>query len=370
MKGEKIVYILGAGFSIEAKAPSQEKLVGAIFNEHLKSPHLFEEKKFKVFESFLSDTLLIPKTSQEFIPLEDIFTPIDRCLMDNLSFRDKNVQQLREIRETVYYLIGTLLKHLLHGPEKEYIDLFAKYIVEKCSIRKDWKYKEADPISVLGTNWDILLDTSLKTYIETNYEDKAVVDYCCYISSYNEYDKTVMPGLEMLGKGGFNVKYLKLHGSLNWLQCPSCQRVYVDMSNKIAIDQYHLKEPCRHCEENLGASNSHILESNLIMPTFLKNFGNAQYKIIWQNAGVELSEASKVVFIGYSLPMADFEMRQLLARMIRPNAEIVVVDYSKDSDNLDPKAVELEKRFKVFFGNRPISFEWDGAKTYITSICN
>jgi hypothetical protein len=42
--------------------------------------------------------------------------------------------------------------------------------------------------------------------------------------------------------------------------------------------------------------------------------------------GIEISEATEIIFIGYSLPNADFEMRQLLSRMTRESAEITVVD--------------------------------------------
>jgi len=281
-----------------------------------------------------------------------------------LSFREHGIEQLKEIRGLVYYLIGKLLQHLLQGPNKEYIDVFAKYLVEESSKRANGNYRLVDPVSVLSTNWDIMLDTSIKQEIEDRFPDKAVVDYCCYISSFYPQDETVKPGLEMLGKGGFNVKYLKLHGSLNWLQCPSCQRVYVDMSNKIAINQYEAKEKCRHCQKNLGESDSHELTSNLIMPTFLKNLNNTQYKLIWQNAGVELSEASKIIFIGYSLPMANFEMRELLARIVKTSAEIEVVSFSQNAIS-DHNAVDLQKRYSIFFGKRKVSFYWRGAKNYI-----
>jgi NAD-dependent SIR2 family protein deacetylase len=173
-----------------------------------------------------------------------------------------------------------------------------------------------------------------------------------------------MPGLEKLGMGGFNVKLIKLHGSLNWLQCPRCLRVYVDLDNKIAIDQYLHPVKCRHCNKNFGENVSHVLVSNAIMPTFLKNFSNPQYKLIWQNAGVELAEASKIVFIGYSLPAADFEMRQLLSRMVRDSAEIHVVDWG-DEDSERCQATRT--RYRTFFGNRTIGFDWKGAKAYVST---
>ena len=87
------------------------------------------------------------------------------------------------------------------------------------------------------------------------------------------------------------------------------------------------------------------------MPTYLKNLSNPQYKLIWQNAGVELSEANRIVFIGYSLPQADFEMRQLLARMVRENAEITLVGFSKNPQS-DKDFLNLTNRHNVFFGER------------------
>ena len=265
------------------------------------------------------------------------------------------------MRGLIYYLMGKTLQEILANAndKKEYVDVFAQYLLKECSVRKT--NKKADPVSVISTNWDILLDTSIQKVIDASKQD-AVVDYCCYIGSFAEGDERIKPGVEVLGRGGFNVKLLKLHGSLNWLQCPQCLRVYVDLDDKIAVDQYLMHETCRHCNKHFGEQRSHELISNLIMPTFLKDFSNPQYKLIWQNAGIELSEADKVVFIGYSLPQADFEMRQLLARMLRTDAEIEVVTY----DNGDKKALELFKeRYDVFFGKRKPTYYLKGAKQYV-----
>jgi NAD-dependent SIR2 family protein deacetylase len=289
--------------------------------------------------------------------------------LDNISFRELNAEDINSTRENIHYLISRMFDYLLqHDSKKEYINKFANNLVNKASVRIDNNYKNKDPVSVISTNWDILLDNSIKSAIDKNYADKAVVDYCCYVSSHRPDDETVMPGLEMLGRGGFNVKLLKLHGSLNWLQCPRCQRVYVDFFNKIAMMHFTNKVKCRHCEKNFSEdTTSHNLVSNLMMPTFLKNLSNPQYKLIWQNAGIELSEASKIVFIGYSLPQADFEMRQLLARMVRNNAAIEVVDFGEaESHNI----IQMKKRYQVFFGKRDVKFHLDGAKSYIDNLVN
>lgn len=359
----KTVYVLGAGFSKEAKAPSQEEIVAKIFEVHEEDNQILGSEKISKFKEFLKDTLHIPEHMHRSIPLEDIFTPLDRCILDNMSFRNLSVETIKEKRALIYELIGNTIAHILENSNKDYINQFANYLVKSCSIRKSNNYSQLDPVSVITTNWDILLDNSIYNEIQSKRLD-AVVDYCCYISSYDKNDETVKPGLEVLGRGGFNIKLLKLHGSLNWLQCPRCHRLYVKFNYKIAMNPYNdiNKPSCRHCNDNFSRHTSHRLISNLIMPTFLKDLTNPQYKLIWQNAGIELSEAKKIIFIGYSLPQADFEMRQLLSRMVDENTEIEVVDYESSTNNKN--YLDLINRYSQFFG-RNIKVHNKGAKNFI-----
>ena len=360
----KTVYILGAGFSVGAGAPSQANLIREIFKLNNENPSTFRSGKIEEFQKFLLETMHLPETMHESVPLEDIYTPIDSCIINNTSFRNLSVGELESKRKLILELIGITLRHLLEGSDQDYIKSFAQRLVKQSKLRKDYKYRSIDNVSVLSTNWDILLDNAIFNELE---HELAVVDYCCYVSSYEEHDDKVKPGLEILGKGGFNVKLLKLHGSLNWLQCPKCQRIYVKFNSKIALAPFSdIANPsCRHCDKNFESLDSHRLEPNLIMPTFLKDLSNPQYKIIWQNAGIELSEASKIVFIGYSLPQADFQMRQLLSRMVSSKTEIEVVDfrdpgYPEDFD-------KLIQNFKQFFGREIISHD-KGAKYYINEL--
>jgi NAD-dependent SIR2 family protein deacetylase len=361
----KTVYILGAGFSVEAGAPTQANLMSEAFKIYRKKPSDFDNERFSIFENFLKQQLNIPEENFGSVDLEDIFTPLDRCLSDNSQFRGISLDNIQEVREAVFYVVGRTIQLILNEPgtSKAYINEFADYLTNLSKIREDGNYGKYDPVSVISTNWDILLDNSLhKSIINHGYQ--AVVDYCCYISSKDEDEPNIKPGLEMLGQGGFNVKLLKLHGSLNWLQCPRCMRLYARFSRKEAMHNLLNPDSCRHCDKNFPEEETnHKLMSNLIMPTFIKDLSNPQYKIIWQNAGIEISEADKLVFIGYSLPSADFEMRQLLSRMTRKSAKIEVVDYC----NAEKEAC-LEAHWSNFFGNREIQFHFDGAKSYLEQL--
>ena len=106
------------------------------------------------------------------------------------------------------------------------------------------------------------------------------------------------------------------------------------------------------------------------MPTFLKDLSIFQLKLSWQIAGIELQEASKIVFMGYSFPMADFEFRQLLARSVRRDAKIDVVLWKTDNPKNFPKDHPIQStlpffRYNSFFGKRKINFFYDGVEDYI-----
>ena len=374
MEKKKTVYILGAGFSREAGAPVQTHIIREALKLNAKDSSCFDEDKFRKFKQFIQEQLNIAEKDLDNTDLEDIFTPLDRCLSENAQFRGIDLGQIPAIRECAFYVIGRTIQLMLNETckSKDYIDYFAQYLVQESSVRSNSEYRERDPVSVISTNWDILLDNSIyKTLQHPKYH--GVVDYCCHISSLEAGDETIKPGLEVLGRGGFNVKLLKLHGSLNWLQCPRCSRLYTTFNEKIALHPKLRKyQPCRHCNTNFPESAyKHRLSPNLIMPTYIKDLSNPQYRIIWQNAGIEIAEAEKLVFIGYSLPAADFEMRQLLSRMVRKSAKIVVVDYvDPDDDNRD-KEKELKgakEHWRKFFGSRDLAFRFDGASSYIKEI--
>lgn len=362
----KTVYILGAGFSVSAGAPTQARIIPEAFKLYNEDPTQFDKSRFDEFTEFLKNQLNVSEQKFPDIAIEDIFTPLDRCLSDSSQFRGISLDRIMRIRESVFYVIGRTIQILLTNPNnsKSYIETFANFLTEKSSQRADKSYTSKDPVSVLSTNWDILLDNSIYQNIRKNGHD-AVVDYCCYISSLDEFDTTVKPGLEKLGEGGFNVKLLKLHGSLNWLQCPRCARLYTKFQGKESMDNFIEPNSCRHCDRNFNEEEgNHVLAANLIMPTFIKDLSNPQYRLIWQNAGIEISEADTLVFIGYSLPSADFEMRQLLSRMTRKKAVIHVVDYC---DNKDTQS-NIKLHWESFFGSREIIFNFEGAEKFINTL--
>ncbi|MGE6397941.1 hypothetical protein [Chryseobacterium scophthalmum] len=362
----KTVYFLGAGFSADAGGPIQNQIIQFILDDHFNFKFSGREDILDAkeeFVEFIEKTLQIERDLWDSIALEDIFTPIDRSLSNGKSFKNFDVKELSVKRQKFHLLMGAAIKYGVdyRHKNKDYIDNFAEYVNKTARVRLVDQKK--DNISLITTNWDILLDNSLNKLVrnyskeEERIVDKklAVVDYCCYISSLDKNDHLIKPGLLALGRNGYNIKYLKLHGSMNWLHCPSCQRMYVKFGEKTMLTP---PPSCDHCHKNLKLSEDDDaikLKSNLLLPTFIKDLSNIQIQLVWQNAGIELSEASKVVFIGYSLPQADFEIRQLLSRYIPNHAEVEVVCYPKygngDFKSEEDKEKEI-KWYKTFFGAR------------------
>lgn len=379
-KRMKTVYVLGAGFSAPAGGPNQAKLLQDIFSlpsrRDIKTPR-------QRLEELLTRTLHIPKSRLSDMQLEDIFTPIDRCLADGVALRGLTQAHLQQVRLDIEYLISLAIENAFARKgyaASEYIRTFATHIVKATHRRSTLAMNKAtvssardyDPVSVISLNWDIVLDKALHATLTENdkglsgrYDPIGVVDYCCYISSLDEHDERVKPGLWALGAKGYNVKLLKLHGSMNWLQCTTCQRLFVAFDGKFTVIDPSRRQRCRHCEKNDLQSS---LQGSLVMPTFLKDLSNFQVKLVWQNAGVELMEARKVVFIGYSLPHADFEFRQLLSRTIHKDAKIRVVLWKGRTKTDRLRYLEERARYRQFFPRQIPQITGRGVISYVRNM--
>lgn len=244
MKSNKTIFFLGAGFSKDAGGPIQNEIIQNIlssdFYEHF-SDNEDVVKSIDEFKEFLRKELLLSDEKFSKIALEDVFTPIDRCISQGLSLGSYSAKSLMDLREKLHLLMARSIQYGVdfQGHNKAYITKFAHYI--NSIAKRRIANPELDGIGIITTNWDILLDNSL--YDLTKYESQslcegdslhgpiAVVDYCCYISSLDN-DPFIKPGLLALGRNGYNIKYLKLHGSMNWLHCPLCQRMYVKFGKR------------------------------------------------------------------------------------------------------------------------------------------
>jgi hypothetical protein len=100
------------------------------------------------------------------------------------------------------------------------------------------------------------------------------------------------------------------------------------------------------------ATNPPVLEPFIITPTFVKQFAMPHIQTTWHNAFVELRECTRLVFLGYSMPEADYHFRTLLRRAVRPGTEVEVILTKNDELRRIPhkyRWTSATTRFQQFF---------------------
>lgn len=283
------------------------------------------------------------------ISLEDVFTSFDKSITlhkntSNYSYVEIDKLQHSILRLFTYYFSNKVNEHDYSNKDYKEVIQFIK--------------ENLGSISILTTNWDILLENYfLHEGIKYNYN---------FNSSYVLNSE----GNIYFENNDLNcTTYLKMHGSINWYRCLKCGTLQIyerEKCGKYLFDDIET-EKCVKCGQEARGDNVQIAPE-IITPTMIKSINSQLYYNIWQNAAYELQQAEKVIFCGYSLPLADFEFRHLLKQNINKSAKIDVVLYHNDDpgkvkeDNI--KDLLPEKRYKDLFPNNECDFFYDGFGEY------
>lgn len=319
------------------------------------------------------------------VSLEDLFTIFDNVAVGRNHFRlyspDKMSRIHNELKLTIIYsLVYSLATQCDNTQYKRFSELLLKTRLGAT--------QNEDIVSVITMNWDDVLEQTLFELCDLHNQSlrknqkKIYPDLCFYNYTLNK-SSNYLPSIHIKAKGHRNIKILKMHGSLSWLECPKCGRIYTDFLRDIAVDEYSGIN-CPYCAETDSVSkNDPVLRNLIITPTFMKSFDNLNLKNIWHNAYIDVSEADHLIFIGYSFPDADFEMRCLLKKSTKSNAKITVVLHSSDDPSAymmnflekgysEAEAMDLvskmslpEERYKTFFGEGSIVFCYNGLQGFL-----
>lgn len=152
----------------------------------------------------------------------------------------------------------------------------------------------------------------------------------------------------------------KIHGSVNWLYCDNCRNVFWFPPNKslriadqiLGQDEWKRIAPkalgnatkqweCPHCERV-------VLSTRIATFSYRKALDFPMFHQSWNNAEQLLTTAKRWVFIGYSLPAADYEFKYLLKRieLARPKPPDIILVTGGDG------ATTTRKNYQHFFGTR------------------
>jgi len=221
---------------------------------------------------------------------------------------------------------------------------------------KSFMDKHGD-VSVLSFNWDLILDQEFMERIGLGWGTSA--------GPYKNFETIVLGReAELTGGVGRWPLYLKLHGSLNWLQCtnracPSAPGMTVFADTRLCL-VHAMAFPgsgtvvCNQCGAEMNL---------LLVPPILKKpvIEKGVIRAIWGQARYRLELASKVVIIGFSATPSDFYAAWLLrstvgAKPVHP-VEIFVVNPMNSPDH--PEHESFRKRMASIFPRGYNSdFQW------------
>ncbi len=207
--------------------------------------------------------------------------------LDKVSMRDIDSVLLLETQLNTFFslLVGTMLQ-ARPNPIHSSIAAHAE---------------ESRSVHIVTTNYDSCIDQALDTQgVKYDYVFNAAGD----------------PS---------SVSVVKMHGSINWFHCETCQRVFVpavdDLVKALAQDiPYPVTGMCKHC--NLP------VQQLLIPPMAYKYMTSPPVVQVWDQARRILEQAAVLVIVGYSFAAADDYVVKMLVNAVgrSPEKRVVIVD--------------------------------------------
>ncbi len=399
-KDKRNIIITGAGFSASANLPIQDKILKEMMSPQGEDILSYdpEAESVKFLLAYINVGLYLLKnyTSVDSAEQSDLFLQYkkDEIQVVNDSNRVVNrYVQLQKIKESVRKALITsniqisledvftsfdksyLSKEYFHQYSyhtaddiKEYIIRLFVYYFSKCGKQHNYdsqdyldfcKYVQTIPnTSIISTNWDVLVE-------EYFSRQKIAYNLCLNEPYFSGRDSSKSSSKRI-------VNLIKLHGSINWVKCLNCGTIHI-VDNKKCGDflfDDEKTEECGMCQKEVD--NECLLQSQIITPTMMKSINSQLYSNLWSAARRDLRAAEKVTFIGYSLPMADFELRYLLHQSIPAGIPIDVVLYHNDNPSQTEKEnlknLLPEKRYRDLFAKNELTFFYDGFGEYFRNM--
>ncbi len=350
----KTAIILGAGFSKCAEIPLQSDIPRLLLSNDFDSPIdraiTSALKKFLASAFYWRENDILPS-------LEDIFTMIDLSAGSGHNLgRKLTPKKLRAIRRMLIYRVFTILDHRFQV-SRDINALLMKFLPANQLITTHF----------VVLNWDI----ALERHLELMNNDIAV-DYCVQASPWSLSSNT----------GNCSVAISKVHGSSNWVYCDNCRALFYDRYRKLALSVRAglIKSDFSLFDETMGKTNFSqtlgvppnerdceicrgTLGPHIATFSFKKSFRTHAFASSWIAAEQILTLAHHWIFIGYSLPDADYEFKHLLK-----TTQLKFANGDKPQKQIDVVLLndrEAEKRYRAFFGNSALQVQQGGLSEYV-----
>lgn len=384
-KAIKTAYIVGAGLSSYAGLPLTTGFTNAILAARDfgwgPSRLIVDYVSRFVRDTFNQSTRA---AGDKWPDLEDIFTCVDLAANSGhhlgSSFKPADLRTVR--RAILSRIIRMLDQQYAVGRQEKRSSWFL--------LEKFFSSLNMNDVGFISMNWDNVIERKIQLVL-----GRPLIDYGCDAlpvaipdiplgdehSTYNSYMKALRKPLTVvLGKDLSDedkkrcVPLIKMHGSINWMYCDNCRRLFwchPDQAPRIA-DQLISEDDLVRMEKTIGKRAAKKLSATSLRElrerpaalcfcadgvplgariatfSYRKALEFPMFQKSWFAAEDLLRSAEEWVFIGYSLPAADFEFKYLLkraqlSRRIPPKIKVV-------SGGGKKSALTTYRNYSRFFG--------------------
>lgn len=329
----KTVILLGAGASKVDGAPIQSELFRGFFEScrqqetHSSTSNMEAELATYFAQMWGIDVVHGNISTARFPTFEEALGLLELAESRGEFFRgfgglSQNSTRGKKLRTHLISLIAVYLERKLRIGGNHHAALVNQLREQGC----------LEQTAFISLNYDILIDNSLILQGGTG------IDYAVTFNTHN------------ISQRPRAIPLLKLHGSLNWLYCPTCNALDHFPGEKIAahlIDAPH-RGVCDRCNEPRVPI--------IIPPTFFKVMSNVFLQMIWKRAEEELKRASRIIFCGYSFPDADIHVKYLLKRaeMNRVGSPPSIFIVNEHPDKTEQQRQQEEDRYERFFREKEL----------------
>lgn len=321
---KSIVCILGAGASSVFGYPLQKNLWNFLIHNKLRDDERFLEKFRLKYGENVEEAITLINTA---IDNRDI----------NIVYEDMPREDLGRFQEL---LIKSFSEFKI---SKKGIQIYKALIS---------KLKDFQKVTFINLNWDTGLEKVLeKMSIGVYYG--LIFDRDPNSSYFDTQISLEKSSSKEVNKKIKTIQVLKPHGSMNWIFCPACKKLYchrygfnIFSLRKEVIEKvekyYQTKNNCKLCS-NWPEFNSWLARPVIGLPSFLKKTDFNYFNAVSRRTHQVLTNADILMFIGYSFREADWDIKYILKSAInfRSNScypykslEVIVVDNKEVKDKI------------------------------------
>lgn len=324
------LFVVGAGFSAHAGLP-----LASAFTDHLLSKarisSVTDAALIEVIRQFVTDVFNTDLSADpiKWPVVEDVFTSIDLAANTGHNLgRSYSPSMLRTVRRAlIVRLIRMLRLSYLRGKSNGGTDWN--------NLAKFFEGIDVEQSSFLSMNWDTVIEDGLAESQSIRNIDYGNSAFSARFGSSKLKRVLFKPTVR-------KATILKPHGSVNWLYCDCCSRLFWFNTSSTREIAQHLfgpddltkvkaligkAMPDVRSDIHCPACEADALGTRFATFSYRKALDFPMHSATWKEAERKLRTAHTWTFIGYSLPAADYEFKFMLKRvqLSRPKPPEVIV---------------------------------------------